>query len=94
MKTAVFLISGAVGLFFLDRLLLWAEQRGWIYYRKSKPSRGAIGYHMLEMSSVFNPSHQVVQEIQHREEKQESEAGAPPAALDDLDDLGDGEEEE
>ena len=71
------LIGGGMGLFALDRFLLWAESRGWIYYRRRKPGRGAITYHILETSSIFNPSFQVVQEIQLREERQEDESGDP-----------------
>ena len=72
----ILLIGAVVSLFVLDRILRWMEGREWIYYRKTKPGRSAIGYHMLEMSSVFQPSFQVVQEIQVAEEKGEAEAGA------------------
>ena len=71
------LIAGSIGLFLLDLLLRWMEGRGWIYYRKTKPGRSAIAYHVLEMGSVFNPSFKVVQEIQVEEEKREEEAGDP-----------------
>lgn len=60
-----------------DRVLLRMETRGWIYYRNSKAGRGAVGYHMLEMSSVFNPGHKVVQEIQVHEQKQVDDDGDP-----------------
>lgn len=72
----ILLIGAVVSLFVLDRILRWMEGLGWIYYRKTKPGRSAIGYHVLEMSSVFQPSFQVVQEIQVAEEKGETEAGA------------------
>jgi len=34
------LIAAAIGLFVLDRLALWMEERGWLSYRKrqSRPS--------------------------------------------------------
>jgi hypothetical protein len=70
-------VGGGAGLFALDRLLLWFESRGWIYYRHNKPGPGTIIYHTLEMSSVFNPSFKVVQEIQLREEQQDTEDGDP-----------------
>ena len=73
----VWLASAIVGLVVLDRVLLWMESRGWIYYRRTKPGRGASTYHLLEMSSVFNPSFQVVQEMRVSEEQQEDEAGDP-----------------
>ena len=65
------------GLFCLDRLLLRAEARGWIYYRRSKPSRGASAYHLLEMSSILDPTFNVVIEQRVSEERQEDEAGDP-----------------
>ena len=65
------------GLFLLDRILLWAEARGWIYYRRNKPGRGAATYHLLEMSTIFDPSMRPVQEIRIQEEESEDEAGDP-----------------
>ena len=85
LETAAWIVGGMMGVFVLDRALLWAEERGWIYYRRRRPGRGAIGYHMLEMSSVFNPSHKVVQEIQVKEEQQEDESGDPPARTEPMD---------
>lgn len=74
------LLGGAAGLFVLDRFLLWLEARGWLYYRNSKPGRGAATYHLLEMSSIFEPGMRVAQEILVSEEEQEDEAGDPLGA--------------
>jgi len=72
------LLIAVAALAVVDRLLLWMERRGWVYYRNSKGAgRGAVGYHMLEMSSVFDPSHKVVQEIQVMEQKQVDDSGDP-----------------
>jgi hypothetical protein len=72
------LLVGLAALLTADRLLLWMERRGWVYYRNSKGAgRGAVGYHMLEMSSVFDPSQKVVQEIQVMEQKQIDDSGDP-----------------
>jgi len=71
-------VLSVAGLLGIDRLLLWMERRGWVYYRKSKGAgRGAVGYHMLEMSAVFDPGHKVVQEIQVMEQKQVDDSGDP-----------------
>ena len=70
-------VGGGVGLLVLDRFLLWCEARGWLYYRNSKPGRGASAYHFLEMSSIFEPSLRVAQEIMVSQEEQEDEAGDP-----------------
>lgn len=72
-------ITGAVvvGLLVVDRVLLWAESRGWIYYRRNKPRGGAAVYHFLEMSSIFSPSMQEVIEVKVQEQKQVDEDGDP-----------------
>ena len=36
----LWVVGLAVGLFVLDRALLWMESRGWIYYRRTRPGRG------------------------------------------------------
>jgi hypothetical protein len=74
----LWIAGSAVGLFVLDRALLWAEGRGWIYYRRTRPGRGASTYHLLEMSNILDPSVRPVQEVKVKERKSEDEAGDPP----------------
>jgi hypothetical protein len=74
------LVWGAVigvALLALDRLLLWLESRGWLYYRRNKPRGGAAVYHLMEMHSNFDPGIQEVMGIKVHEEKREDEAGDP-----------------
>ena len=75
----LWIVGLAVGLFVLDRALLWLESRGWIYYRRTKPGRGAATYHLLEWNSVLDPTMRQVQEERIREKREEEESGAPPA---------------
>lgn len=56
-------IVGLVGIVFLlkwlDRLLLRAEEKGWIYYRKKSAGgsvSGVIGAAMTEMDRIVRPS--------------------------------------
>ena len=54
-------VAVAAALWLLDRLLLRAEERGWIYYRKKKPSGGTfssgVGSAMRELDRlVARPS--------------------------------------
>ena len=67
-----------VGLFILDRILLWIESKGWIYYRRTKAGRGAATYHLLEWSSTLDPSMRQAQVEMVREERREDESGDPP----------------
>jgi len=65
----------------LDRLLLAAERRGWIYYRKLKPTSGSASAAAFgPMAEVFQPGNQVVVEERQRQEnvRRTTEDGAPP----------------
>ena len=75
----LWVVGLAVGLFLLDRALLWMESRGWIYYRRTRPGRGAATYHLLEWNAVLDPTMRQVQEERIRERREEEESGAPPA---------------
>jgi hypothetical protein len=79
-ETLLWLLALAVGVFLLDRLLLWIESRGWIYYRRNKPGRGASTYHLFEWNAAFDPTMRQVQEERVREEREEEESGAPPGS--------------
>jgi hypothetical protein len=48
----------------LDHLLLWMESRGWIYWRRNRPARGASTF--LELTV--------------KDEEDEDDSGDPPAA--------------
>ena len=82
-KLIVGTLAVIAALLAIDRLLLWLEARGWLYYRRKKPSISGSIYHMLEMHSVFDPAIQQVQEIIVEEEQQEDESGDPPAPRED-----------
>ncbi|MEV0946715.1 DUF6191 domain-containing protein [Rhodococcus sp. NPDC049939] len=63
MGVTVLVVAVAVaGALALDQLGLWAERRGWIYWRKKKGTGGLSG--ALEyIDTLFSPStHNVVQE--------------------------------
>jgi hypothetical protein len=56
-------------LFFLDRLALSMERRGWIYYRKNKPSSTSLGNAFLNLQSHLEPG--VKQAVEVRQEKKD-----------------------
>lgn len=68
----------AAGLVVLDRLLLRAEARGWINYRRVGLNRGAATYHMLELSAIFDPKMQEIVEVKYADEITQDESGDPP----------------
>lgn len=58
-----------------DRLLLAAEARGWIYWRKRKASPGTAASAMLEVQSILEPGRAHVAEAARAEETDEDDAG-------------------
>lgn len=73
LETALWLALLAVAVWVLDRLLLEAEDRGWIYYRKRRPVRGVSMYHINELTMMLGGT--TVPEIQ--EEVEEDDSGDP-----------------
>lgn len=66
----------ALCIYALDRLGLWMEARGWIYYRTKQGSGGSVGNALLQMQSFVEPS--VVHYVEEREDdKEEDHAGDP-----------------
>ena len=78
METLLWVAGGLGGIWALDRVLLWAEARGWINYRRRGLSRGGATYHALELQSIFNPSTREVMEVKYGEQEEVNESGAPP----------------
>jgi hypothetical protein len=59
----------ALALFAVDRVALWIEARGWIYWRKVKPKGGGMSRTLTSMQAFVEP------EIQHViEERQQQSA--------------------
>lgn len=52
----VTIVSIIVLMFILDRIFLWLERKGWLYYRYNKPQGGVIGNALLELHAFLNPS--------------------------------------
>jgi len=67
----------------LDRFLLFAERRGWIYYRKKKPSSSALGNACLEIQQILEPSKKYVVQIKKEEKRDQQEAGDLPSEEED-----------
>jgi len=67
-----------VALFLVDRLALWMERRGWIYWRHSKPSPSSLGNALLQAQSLLEPDKQALLEIWQDEHAEEGESGDPP----------------
>ena len=62
MRPVVVVLALALAVLALDRLGLWAESRGWIYWRRRKPE--ASGAVLNPLVDVFQPGHVHVVEAQ------------------------------
>ena len=72
------LVGGLGGLYCLHRIALWAEQRGWVYYRDRRGS-GTLGNAFLEVQAIIEPSKRYVLEERLEDEHETQESGDPPA---------------
>jgi hypothetical protein len=62
----------------LHRSAVWAERKGWIYYRKGRGSSGTLGSALLEVQSLLEPSKRHVVEERRRNAAEDEESGDPP----------------
>ena len=60
-----------IGLILLDRVAVWMERRGWIYWRKEKPANNSGGGGMTGLLTEFQQlvEPQVRHVIEDREER-------------------------
>ena len=77
-RVVVVLSIGA--LYGLHRLLIWAEGRGWVYYRKGRGSYGGFGV-ASEFLNMYDPSRKYIQEtVRKRDwERDEDDDGDGPS---------------
>jgi hypothetical protein len=70
--------------FAIDRLGLFAERRGWVYWRKRNRPAGTSAGVFGEMQSFLSPAYQHVVEEQHRQQtsRQDHSTGALPLGID------------
>ena len=61
----VVLIALMILLFLLDRVALWMERRGWIYYRSFEPGLSARGA-IRGIESFVHPEIRYVEEEKHQ----------------------------
>ncbi len=81
-------VAIAVGLFCLDRLCLYLERHGWLYYRRTKPKGGAAGGMFLEMQSFLDSSTKYV--VEHLKEEEEMGAKSEVGELQETQSQDDG----
>lgn len=80
MQTVLWIAGAAAALFAIDRLALWAEAKGWIYWRKKKAKSDAMSSMFAELNVITNPSaeHVIVAKDAKKFEERESGDDDPP----------------
>ena len=79
-KLALGLISVAIALYGLHWLLLWVEEKGWIFYAKKKASPSSIGTAFLEIQQMVQPEKRHVLEVRQQRQAEQDEQGGPDQA--------------
>ena len=74
------LVAGGYG---LHRLALWAEARGWIYYRTRRRPPGAAGLAFMEVAAILQPHvEHVVEEQRTQRAGGETDSSGQPSGED------------
>lgn len=71
LEIVLWICVAVAGLLLLDRLFLWMEEKGWVYYRKVKPKSGWGD--VFTGSNVFDPNSQNLHEARQQKTNQEDE---------------------
>ena len=83
-RVLVWLAITVIALWAIDKLLLRAESRGWILYRRNKPRRGTLGNAFLEIHGLIEQGKKVIVQEAKKAKEDESFSGDPanPGRLD------------
>jgi len=69
--------GAAAVLYVLDRLLLAAEARGWIYWRRRKASPGTRAGALMELHALLEPDRKHTAEVLREVSHEEDDEGGP-----------------
>jgi len=82
MKLLFLFAATLAGLWLVHRLLLWMEERGWIYYLRKKPDPASLGTAFLELNKLAEPQKRHVLEVKRTQRAEQDPSAGPddPAA--------------
>jgi hypothetical protein len=66
-----------IAMFRFDRIGLWMEGQGWIYWRRSSGMSTRLGSAFLELHSMLEPSKRHVSEIRKEQKRDQAESADP-----------------
>jgi hypothetical protein len=79
MITLLWVLGIGIALLAAHNLALWAERRGWIYYKYRRASPGSVGNALLRAHSLFDAG--AAHMLEARSESNEEDArGEPPTS--------------
>lgn len=78
MKYLLWGILVVIGIYGIHRLASWAEDRGWIFYRKKKAGGGTVGNALLELQAFLEPSKRHIIEERKKMGGESQESGDKP----------------
>jgi len=84
-RWAIWVVAGLLLLVVLDRLAVWAESRGWLYWRHRKAATTPGGSGLLaDLIQLFQPGqrHVVEERDRQRISADLQESSAPPLGVD------------
>jgi hypothetical protein len=76
-KIVAIVVGIAVAVWLIDRLFLYFEARGWLYWRKKKAAPGVGGNALLELHSILEPDKGHMAEQLREEHVEVDENGDP-----------------
>jgi len=65
----------AAALLLLDRLALWMESRGWIYWQKKRASSGTLSSAALSVQQLLEPGKRHVLEMKKEQAERREDDG-------------------
>ncbi len=75
LRATLIVVAVIGGLVALDRLLLWCEARGWIYWRRTRRRPGLGTSPMLDLLAIYHPAQRhVLEQRVEAEDDQDGEA--------------------
>jgi len=74
----LYALIAVVAICAVHRLACWAEDRGYIYYRRKSGRPGMTASAFLEIHAMMEPSKKHVLEVMREEDDEQDDAGGPP----------------
>jgi hypothetical protein len=80
MTIALWIAGVALALFAADRFGVWAERKGWIYWRKRGTSSAMSGI-LSDLNAMTNPAAEYVKQAKEAKKMEERDNGDPPSVV-------------